>query len=115
MIHFHRPDTELGDLVRESVDTGHQVFVIDAGPDVKTSIARFAEVLRLPEWFGQNLDALNDSLRDFRAGAPTATTLIWDWVRPLRRAHPQGYESILAVLDDSQEDRRDLEIHVLQR
>lgn len=114
MIAFLRPDTDLDSVVREAISAGRTVYVVDAGPDVRDSIAQFAEVLRFPEWFGQNLDALSDSLRDFH-GPPGGVTLIWDRIRPLRRAHPTGYESLLAVLDDASEERPDLEVKVVQR
>ncbi len=115
MIHFHRPAASLDELVLDQTAQGRAVFVIDAGDDVKSSIAQFAEVLRLPEWFGHNLDALADALRDFRDGAAEPTTLIWDHIRVLRRHSSQGYETILAILDDVQDERDDVEVHVLQR
>lgn len=65
-----------------------------------TSTAEFydhlASALRLPDWFGRNLDALWDVLTDL--SAPTAL-LLTDWTR-LPRARPARWTSIMATLTD---------------
>lgn len=115
MIRYLRPDSDLDAVIGQAVAAGRRVFVVDAGDRLRSSIARFADVLRLPEWFGGNLDALYDALGDFRAGAEEPTTIVWDRIRSLRRADPRGYEAILAVLEEVDDLRADLDIYVVQR
>lgn len=49
---------------------GYQLVDLDASEsrDITELIDRFAVELRFPEYFGHNLDALNDCLRDVAAG-----------------------------------------------
>ena len=57
----------------------------------------FAEGLGLPEWFGRNLDALVDSLRDVGAH-DTATVLLWDRPDEFKAQAPEDYTAVLDIL-----------------
>ncbi|WP_416974651.1 barstar family protein [Streptomyces sp. 4F14] len=60
---------------------------------------RFAEGLRLPDWFGRNWDALADVLRDpgfWPAG--TERIVIQEW-RPYATARPDEWEIALEIFE----------------
>ncbi|HWJ66238.1 MAG TPA: barstar family protein [Nocardioides sp.] len=64
---------------------------LEALPDV---LRRIGEALAFPATYGQNLDALNDSLRDL----PGRTVLLWDAWSGLARAEPRRFAVLVAVL-----------------
>ena len=57
-------------------------------------LAALGETLSFPEHYGQNLDALNDCLRDL----PGQTVLLWDGWGTLARSDPQAFSVALSVL-----------------
>jgi RNAse (barnase) inhibitor barstar len=110
------PEVSLADVVARARDAGEDVYVVRAMATKAESIAEFAVALRLPEWFGHNLDALADALHDFAAqaapGAPVRH-LVWTGVERLRTEHGRAYEGICAVLDEVAEDHPRLHVTVL--
>ena len=54
------------------------------------------EALDLPDWYGQNFDALADCLRDADGGE--GTVLLWDAWSTLARGEPQAFSVALSVL-----------------
>jgi len=54
-----------------------RVHVVDGGTTRAEVLARFADVLDFPEWFGGNLDALMDCLRDVADRHEDPWTLVW--------------------------------------
>ncbi|WP_212754112.1 barstar family protein [Nakamurella aerolata] len=75
---------------------------VPAAPSTAASLAAFAAALHFPDYFGGNLDALLDCLRDRPATAPP---LWWCDVARLRDADPSGYRAILRVFTDWQAER----------
>ncbi|MEI2732596.1 MAG: barstar family protein [Dermatophilaceae bacterium] len=102
-------------LVAEAQRRGRAVRVVPGGVDKHTSLVAFAEALDLPSWFGHNLDALTDALRDLHDPEGRDIELVWDRVAALRAGDPRSYAGILAVLGDVDADRPDLHVTVVVR
>lgn len=63
---------------RQARSRGYLVVRIDGRevPDKAALLARLAEALRFPDYFGRNLDALYDCLRDLDESAPAPGYLV---------------------------------------
>ena len=59
-------------------------------------LAAVGEALEFPEHYGQNHDALNDSLRDL----PGRTVLLWDGWCTLAREDETAFNAVRAILAD---------------
>lgn len=75
---------------------GWRVAVVPPSPDLAGFYAGLRRALGLPDWFGDNLDALWDSLGELTA--PTAL-LLPDWT-VLATSDPADWRRLLAVLRD---------------
>lgn len=62
-----------------------------------------ADALSFPEWFGRNLDALFDSLRDLSWLPAGEHVLVWSKPEVFEQADPEGYRQIVEVLADATE------------
>ncbi|GGS41622.1 MULTISPECIES: barstar family protein [Actinokineospora] len=81
------------------------------GADVRTKLDFYdavAEVLRFPDWFGHNLDALYDCLTDLSWLPEGDHVLVWTHPEVLAEADPAGYRAIQAVLADAVADFTDV-------
>lgn len=58
------------------------------------------ESLHFPETYGENFDALNDCLRDVKAGKAHGTVLLWDGWGPFARQHKKSFHKALEVLQE---------------
>jgi RNAse (barnase) inhibitor barstar len=68
------------------------------GRQIRTKAAMLdalAAALDFPDYFGHNLDALNDLVNDLPPGEHTLT---WQAPDVLRKADPDAYEQILDIL-----------------
>jgi RNAse (barnase) inhibitor barstar len=63
-----------------------------------------AKVMSFPDYFGHNLDALNDVVNDL---PPGQHTLVWKSPDVLRKADPAAYAQIVDILGNA--DRLTLE------
>jgi RNAse (barnase) inhibitor barstar len=59
-------------------------------------LAAGGEALGFADHYGQNLDALNDCLRDL----PAATVLLWDGWGTLARSDEAAFSAVRAILSD---------------
>lgn len=108
------PGTDVSSVVETAERQGRQVFLVNGGVDKHSAFVAFAEGLALPDWFGHNLDALADVLREL--GDPgREVTLVWDSVAHLRRIDPGGYAAIYRALGDVEAQRPDLSVCVVLR
>ncbi|HQR26900.1 MAG TPA: barstar family protein [Nocardioides sp.] len=68
------------------------------GETKKEFLAAVGEALGFPEWYGRNLDALADCLREVRAEESRGTLLLWDGWGPFARRDPTAFASALDAL-----------------
>lgn len=69
-------------------------------------LAAVADALSFPDWFGHNLDALYDSLRDLSWLPPGEHVLVWHAPEVLADADLRAYAAVTAVLADAAEPGR---------
>jgi RNAse (barnase) inhibitor barstar len=112
-------ETAIAEVVREAQHEGADVLVVPAAADRRASLERFAEVLRLPDWFGHNLDALADCLHDLAEAPPaegaTGRHLVWDGTAELHGADPEAFEGICSVLEDVADEHVGFSVTVVDR
>lgn len=95
----------------ESLATqGLSAAVIPGTADRRGTFDAFAATLNFPDYFGRNLDALLDCLRDLSDN----TALIWDDAGRLRQGDPAGYRGILAVLTQFERERPTAGVFVIR-
>lgn len=97
-----RNECDLDELIADLESRG-PCDIVAGGRTKERAIERFAEVLRFPDWFGRNLDALFDLLDEHAHEASAAGqdwTLLWIPGRRLVRREPADYRRIVAVLQD---------------
>jgi RNAse (barnase) inhibitor barstar len=73
-------------------------------------LARLAERLGFPEWFGGNWDALNDVLAEQAWEQPRGIVLTLEHCGDLAAADPEAFETALEVLDSVAESCYDEDI-----
>jgi len=64
-------------------------------------IAAFAQALRFPDWFGDNWDALADSLGDLSWLPASGYLLLLEHFDPWRAGEPEEFDLLLDVLNDT--------------
>jgi RNAse (barnase) inhibitor barstar len=78
------------------------------GSEIRTKAAMLdalAKALDFPDYFGHNLDALNDLVNDL---PPGEHILVWQSPDVLREGDPDAYEQILDILGNA--DRLTLQL-----
>lgn len=109
------PDASVHELVATARERGRAVRVVEGGVDRHSAFVAFAEGLGLPTWFGNNLDALVDALRDVSDEGGRTVEVIWDGAARLRTGDPVSFDAICAVLADVERERPDLTVTVVER
>lgn len=93
-------------LIEAAGTLGLVVVTIDctlaAGRDA--GLARMAQALQFPEWFGANWDALQDCLGDLSWLPGTGYLLVLDHTGGWREAEPDDFAILLDVLDAAAAD-----------
>lgn len=87
---------------------GSPVVIVGAD-DRRGTFDAFAAALGFGDYFGRNLDALLDCLRDL----PDDPAFAWTGVAALRRSDPVGYRGILDVLGQFQRERPQARVFVI--
>ena len=85
--------------VRHTVEHAGQRFAHVDGLTAQTKaefLAAVGEALDFPDYYGQNLDALEECLRAVGREAPTV--LLWDGWSTLVRSDPQAFATVVDVL-----------------
>lgn len=96
----------LAELRSRSGPSG-RVIVVPARSSIEASLESFASHAHFPDYFGKNLDALLDCLRDL-----PNTTMAWTHTDALKKSDPLGYQSILTVLQQADADNSDFHVVV---
>ncbi len=116
---MRRTSGPVGRLVQQAYAAGHAVRVVPApAPRLRPEAAKravldtFARGLDLPEWFGRNLDALVDALRELADDSDRIIELIWD-TGDLAAVDPRLLGAVLSVLEQVEAERDDLTVTVL--
>ena len=78
-------------------------------------LAGLGTALDFPSYYGQNLDALADCLRDVVPAGRAGTVLVWDAWGPFARAHEWSFTRVLQVLATRTGDVRGAPFAVLLR
>lgn len=88
-----------GEVASSLVEVGWRAGVIHHGDTREDFLANIGTALSFPEYYGRNLDALWDCLRDLEA--PTA--LVWTSWHELAINHPQDWAQLLSLLQERTE------------
>ena len=105
----------LASLASSARSAGRTVRIVTGGVDKKSALAAFAEGLSLPGWFGKNLDALTDALRELADDTNRELELVWDGTAKIARSDPKAYAAIRRVLEEVEAERDDLHVTIVER
>jgi RNAse (barnase) inhibitor barstar len=78
---------------------GASVGVVGPAKRRPELLAAIGRVLRFPGYYGHNLDALEECLRDLSWLPEGEVVLVWDGDEELHRADPAGYAALMEVLN----------------
>lgn len=76
--------------------------------DRRAALAAIAAALRFPDWFGLNLDALADSLRDMSWWEAPGYLLLLDGAGGWRDSDSEGFQAALDILGEAAAEWADL-------
>lgn len=102
---YHLPTSGLEALREAAIAQGLVYCHCDLADAAQGEVAleRLAAALNLPEWFGNNFDALYDCLTDLSWQDTSATVLVLSGVDSLYTADPNAWQTLLAVLASAAE------------
>jgi RNAse (barnase) inhibitor barstar len=72
-------------------------------------LAAIGRALQFPDYYGQNLDALDELITDLGWLPPGPVELVWSDPDVLRSADPAGYRAVLQILRDAERATRGTE------
>lgn len=103
MSRFEESTASAAEVAAAERDKGATVHLVD-GSAVRTKAAALdaiAAALSFPDWFGKNLDALYDCLRDLSWLPDGEHVLVWSHFDGLRDADAKAFHGIRAALRDA--------------
>jgi len=77
---------------------GATVGVVEGRAEKRALLAAIGRALRFPSYYGVNLDALEECLRDLSWLPAGEVVLVWDGSEALRAADPMAHRGLLEVL-----------------
>lgn len=91
------------EVVAAAKERGAHPHVVDGTQvrDKESALDAIASALSFPDYFGRNLDALYDCLRDLSWLDECEHVLIWTAPETLRTADPSGYAGVESTLRDA--------------
>lgn len=116
-VHRVAPTTTPAAVERAALGAGWRFALVESDdaaskPEVFDTIQHG---LGLPDWFGKNLDALVDALRDLGDDAAPGTVLLWDRPDRFEREAPDDYRAVLDVFAERAGDPGRARLVVLVR
>ncbi len=72
-------------------------------------LSAIGRALRFPDYYGQNLDALDELITDLSWLPPGPVELVWSDADELREVDPASYRAVLEILRDAEWATRDTE------
>ncbi|NYE96279.1 RNAse (barnase) inhibitor barstar [Psychromicrobium silvestre] len=90
-----------------------RIYDVPAAESKEGVLKNFAQSLDFPSYFGHNLDALEDSLRDFAEGLAEPSTLVWNIDPEFKRS--KAYASVLSILHGVESARLRIELRHLEK
>lgn len=103
-IHVETNLDSLAQALREAEQNGFRVFNVDLGPGAGNKQELFGRLkigLSLPDYFGANWDALEESLRDFEIGQNTGFLLVFGSADALLRLPASDRRTLVSILDEA--------------
>ena len=100
---FSLPAHDIGTLVEVAAAGKFAVFRVSLGGCTESSevLARLAEQLQFPAWFGQNWDALADCLTDFSWREAAGYVLVLEQLGDFRAAGDDDFDTLIEILSDA--------------
>ena len=88
-----------------AIEGGWRVVTIDGRrtPSKAALLAEIARVLRFPDWFGHNWDALADCLEDDEWMDKNGVVILWQGAEQFRKAHHEEFETALDIFSEAAE------------
>lgn len=77
---------------------GATVAVVDGTAERRVLLTAIGRALRFPPYYGHNLDALDECLRDLSWLPAGEVVLVWDHAEMLRHTDPRAHFGVLEVL-----------------
>lgn len=94
----------LGELREQVSDAGRRTILVPPADTRKAVLEVFGQVLDFPEYYGVNLDALNDSLHDFADSVADddqpPVTMIWQV--PAAYRSDRSFGVVCEILQDTE-------------
>ena len=100
---FSLPAGDASVVAEVAAEQGFAIFRVNLAGCSRTDqvLARLAEQLRFPDWFGQNWDALADCLTDFSWSEADGYALILEQLAGLRAADDESFDTLIEILSDA--------------
>jgi hypothetical protein len=103
-IHVETNLDSLAQALQKGKQSGFRVFDVDLTPGTGSKQALFDRLrigLLLPEYFGANWDALEESLRDFEIGQNTGFLLVFRSADALLKLPAADRRTLVSILDET--------------
>jgi RNAse (barnase) inhibitor barstar len=92
---------DAGHALAEAHERGALAHLMGPVTSRAEALEAIGVALDFPAWYGHNLDALYDCLIDLSWQPAGEQVLVWTAHRQLEAADPDGYQALLAVLDEA--------------
>ncbi|MFJ3959063.1 barstar family protein [Arthrobacter sp. NPDC090010] len=89
----------LAELEHAALSQGREAYAVPRAPDRTGVLDAFAVALGFPEYYGRNLDALNDCLGEWAAQLSYPSILMWEKAPELDDATASAIAEILTVTE----------------
>lgn len=105
----HRVLGEPTELISTLRRDGWLIGRLGPATDRRELLAEIGETLHFPDYYGRNLDALDECLRDL--DRPTA--LVWSGWQQLVRTDPRAWSALLEIFDERAREHPDFTVFLV--